>query len=313
MECEIKKRKGIDNLISGYSPQEVEEENKVIVKGESLLQRIIEKQNRLSPIRNKTKTEAGQLEVYLEIEKLFMEALSPEEIAVLPSILNSTDRPDKIIGKMILSRLLRNSYLAGNNGFCLSGIEMDFFGKQMAGTEDRFLKLTHQGGGYNCFYEGLFLNITAIGHQGTRYGCDCKKCVFYIDGNSENSLGSCANQSSFTVTGDIGTHGGRHSYGSRFCIGGEVGTAFAAHVVSCTIEVYGNCNGQIGYFARESEFILHSRPGKIGKHCTDCTFKTPNKDTLQILLRETDHGNKVVFIKDDGEEDVVREGSGSER
>ncbi len=130
----IKRRKGIDGLVSGYSPEKVEEENDLLCTGNKYDRLLIKYSTYLSipfcPHDN------SRMEAVL---RTVDEVLQPEELDTLLQVTCRSQHEKHFHRRtgQFFSRLINNSYLAGYNNFSFHMTELiEMFCFNVRGTEE---------------------------------------------------------------------------------------------------------------------------------------------------------------------------------
>src|SRR3989338_1678646 len=123
---------------------------------------------------------------------------------------------------------------------------------------------------------------------------------FEIISDSQHEMDLCGSRLNGTkerlmkvkIQGDVSIHGINSSY--------------------CEIDVNGDWDNTCSGNGKESEYCVFTFRGKVRPapnlfNTEYCIIKTPNKENLGILVNYITHGfcNQVVFIRPDGEEEVV--------
>jgi len=140
MELNIRKRKGIDRLVSEYSPGKVEEEKEIIADGGEI-------KNMLSKF-NEYLDSSGFFPNSTLIEKI-TDVLPPNQINSLLQLIALTrpNAPSTHLGRFF-SKLIENSYQAGHNYFFLNAQsfhQLDSFCNNIQGQETEPFRLFVKG------------------------------------------------------------------------------------------------------------------------------------------------------------------------
>ena len=124
------------------------------------------------------------------------------------------------------------------------------------------------------------------GHNDFMLDTTALKEIYYIGSNLE---GTEERPIEITITGNTGDWCG--------CL--------SKHL---TYKITGNTGGECGYGSKNSTFEISGNTGEgCGKYSTFSTYKTPNRKTLQKMLKDVPKGNRIVFIHPDGSEEVMRD------
>jgi len=140
VETEITRKKGIDTLVSGYSPGKVEEENEIKVADSVDYGGLFKKYKRFKEIVDFPRRPE---------ERWVDEVLSPDEINLfLQTYFIHEDNRNVTAMGLFTSRLLQNSYLGGYNNFKISMKNIppiDSLGTCLWGCEENPLVMTIDG------------------------------------------------------------------------------------------------------------------------------------------------------------------------
>ena len=146
---------------------------------------------------------------------------------------------------------------------------------------------------YNAGHNDFAFDTTAleeIGDFGSYLeGTEERPMEIAIKGNIGDWCGWKARHLTFNIQGSTGDWCGRESISSVFNIQGDAGRNCGKYSLGSTF----NITGSIGY--------------NCGDQAHRLTFKTPNKETLREMLRRIPTGNKIIFIRKNGKEKVMRD------
>jgi len=180
----IVKASGIDALVSGYSPEKVEEEKKILLK-ENKIQSLLEKFDAFNSAPGNWII-ANICGKYL---KPVRECLSPAEIDLFLRIVE--EKYDKIGGLTgrFINHLIRISYSEGHRKFTLHPkARLNDLVNHFYSYKDR-LELDVFGNlGYMCASSAARIHLTVHGDPGSHFANWADYCTFTIHGNT----GGCA-------------------------------------------------------------------------------------------------------------------------
>ena len=271
MQTEIKKGNGIEDLFRGFAAGKPEEEKLIKVVGESAFKRLMAQYIGFIGFRDYE----GEPPIRL-ITSLMLDSLTPEQIN---AFLQTTSRYEQYKGYCwgtgrFISAMVQKSYDAGHNRFHLNTTalqEINLLYNQLKGRPDEPIQVTHTGNiGEHCGDKACYLIIDIRGDTGDACGVEVYNSMFNIRGNTGDWYGSKSNFSTFNITGDTGDQCGDLSGKSTFNITGDTGL-------------------------------------RCGQASINSTFKTPNRKTLEKMLKDVSKYNRVIFINPDGTEEIVRD------
>ncbi len=195
MEIQISKGKGIDTLVSGYSPRKVEEGGEIQVVGETIFKDLLEDYRQFGdPSQREKFIGKSGFVVTDHITKV----LSPSEIHKF--LLLSTTVPSEDLFGEFIGRLIQNSYDAGYNDFTFDIRSHEaVLGCHLKGTQENPVRLkvlgdlaarSLSGCKYvNVNHEGNLGDLSLIGTWystfhfngsiGKESGIDVSNCTFY--------------------------------------------------------------------------------------------------------------------------------------
>ncbi len=257
MEAAVKKSSGIDALISGYSPNKVEEEKKV-QRFDGRFARLLKKYEYLVSKKEYVCDSWGFEGLQVEHKKI-QQVLTPDEINQFFQLTKAYETKEyhgDITGEFI-TVLIRNSYKAGYNDFTLDASML----LPLRRLGSRYLSSDHVGQ-----KEGNLVRMFVDGDLG--YGCfgSTEWVEVVINGNVENSFASFSKNCIFTFQG-----------------------------------------------GHDHNFFFPDTSGN--------TYKTSDRKVLEKLLEgvpqlfwergggleEKPSGNKIIFIHEDGKEEIVKD------
>ena len=278
---EIKKGSGIDGLLRGCRPDQLDDAKEIEVVREADLGLLTQKYEEFLELELNVDNVVG-------FTKGITEILSPEMIDVF---LQSTIRYEnhriywENTGDFI-SKLIQNSYNAGHNEFALNTqtLEIGYLGTRLEGTKERPIRITitrDVGLGCGLYSKNSIFNIQ--GNAGEYCGWASENSTYNVQGNTERSCGLYSENSTFNIQGNTDDNCGESSKNSTFNIEGNAGFG-------------------------------------CGLDAKNSTFRTPNKENLKKMIRDVPKtwedpktkevdlsGNRVVFISPDGTEEVMRD------
>ncbi len=172
----------MDNLINGYSPQKVEEEQS-LPKRTGMMQ-LFQKYKKLHPLQL-------SWDCFTQEENHVDEVLTPREInAFLQVTPHYCDRDYTESTGLFISRLIQNSYKAGHNDFLLD------------------TQTLPQIDNLGCYLKGKYndrISICVIGDVGNSSATKASYLDLTIQGNASYLLGKFSSHTDITVHGDVGS------------------------------------------------------------------------------------------------------------
>jgi len=207
--------------------------------------------------------------------KQFTEVFTPQELDFFLQELASYQNAKTYApaSGAVLTRLIENSYNAGNSSFELN---------------------TGSCGSIN----NLLRNFRTQRK---------KPLHMEINGNIGTGLGSHAEKVHFTVRGDAGEELGRSSYECSFTVAGTTGDDCGERSTASDFSLQGNVGGYCGENAYASSFDFHKHFGaETGKNSWMCQFTVYSPDRFKRLRLELPKHNplfrwytgNMVFLKD---------------
>jgi hypothetical protein len=189
-------------------------------------------------------------------------------------------------GQYFFSKVMQNMYDNGVDSLNLDA-QFDMFPYGLRANEGRpaqiILKNKTAAAGSYCSYISMIFE----GDAKELVGMGARHSSFRIQGDSGGSIGQQAKFCTFEVQNAL-ANCGDHAEDSTFIFRGNVGPGLAKGAQRCSFEVHG------------------SIAGSVGRYTDACTFKTPNEETLEYLMKYVSVDNRVVFIKD-GKEEIVKD------
>ena len=291
-QVRAKKGNGLDELIQGLSVKTLEESKSVTRTGRSTFDVLLEKYDLLVQKGvNDQGVNTKERVIYLQQE--VVEILSPQEITSLASVLyiHAEDyRPNFWYSEMeaqnismLLTRLIQNSYDAGNNHFLIDTTNM--FSIYNTPSMNRLFEL---GYGLTGRKENpIHLNIN--GNPGTHFLTKAHYVKAAVQGSVDDFCGYKSKHLAVTISHDAKSLCGGHSYASSFVIKGKVDCQLARNAKFSSFSM-----------AKVHDWGLFSgRP-------YFCTFSSSCEQTVKELLQHVPLGNKVVFIPSEGQAEIRR-------
>jgi len=171
-----------------------------------------------------------------------------------------------------ITKLIQNSYNAGNNGFKLVtkalSKKINNIGWELKGKKDKPLELLVEG------------------DVGKECGAGAEHSTISITGNAGDGCGVLAKYSTISIAGNAGKECGYEAEHLTISIAGDAGNRCGYKAEHSTINIAGNAGDGCGWRAEHS------------------VFKTPNRETLEKLKKWVEIGrrNKLYFINPDGSE-----------
>ncbi len=277
MKLEIRKKHGVEDLISGYTPKKVEHGLLLNSTG-----------GKFTRLLRKFQKMLDQPDSISHPHQRIRDVLTPREIdnfLQLASI-EKHARIRKYTGYFI-DRLIQNSYDAGYNDFILHTPKLLEICSGLKGVENQ-LKVKVYGDIYSC-----------------GSSCNCVQISFF---GESTSLGERATDSVFEA-GDVGNIG-TNAINCKFQAGKlKYSCGFSAIRSEFFVEEFGDCKRTYScIFKTDRSDTLSLMLEKVPSFNREktCYYHSQYKKVLSK--------NKIIFIHPDGREEVVRdygEGSGS--
>ncbi len=99
---------------------------------------------------------------------------------------------------------------------------------------------------------------------------------------------------------------GRQDYHLNLTIKGNVGPDCAYGVNHINLSVEGDILGEFAQRATNSVLTFHGRlMPPVGYDARYCTFRTTNEDLLRLLKDKIEFGNRIIYIHENGEEEML--------
>ncbi len=255
---------GIDDLLRDYKPQRVEERKPIVVVGEDKFAKVLEEYKKFldeyswasdTTLKTRKRKESithvlnpTDINQFLQMSTLFFDHE------------NWSDNTG-----IYVSKLIQNSYDAGNTNFTLNTENLpevvNWLGSHLC-SERKKLKLTIEGDVGDC--AGTYIHSVLL----------------RLDGNARAKFGTGARDSRLFCTGNVHIGCGDDAKRSYFDINGDVGYGYAIR-------------------AKESTFVFRANVGNVEMpYAEDCVFKTTNKKTFEKMQSQIPwYSNKVLLVK----------------
>ena len=217
--------------------------------------------------------------------------LTPKEIREYEIINphNYDDDNNYIFGYFI-SRLIQNSYEAGHNNFDFEINKLGILGYELTGKKDNLIKITIGDNWGDHTFEGVnHINLNININRGDSTCFSLSDCKIKIDHN----LGDDTLYSPEGCIIEIGQNVG------KWCVHEDEG-----YILSKSTIMIGDL------------FPEDLVSGPFGRGIKSSIFKSPNKETLDLIIKESEYGhptnsllkhnNKFYLIKPNGEEILYR-------
>ncbi len=202
----ISKKKGIDEFVSQYSPQKVEEEKYAVTENQSTIARLLERYEDMLYCWQ------SDVDLFSDLEYEIYEVLSPPEInAFLQATIKINVFDNHLIG-WVVSELINNSFQAGHRNFYLNTKNLPSINSLMA---------------YGGFEEQVFLKVE--GCVGYGFGRRMKNLHAAVTGNVDDRFARDAQFSCFTVYGKIGENAAENTDHCTFFLHGTIESDFGRY------------------------------------------------------------------------------------
>jgi|SRR3989344_1123114 len=217
------------------------------------------------------------------VSRIGLEVLNPGQINhLLQKILR--DNPKEIIIRLLINKLLLQSYLNGFNDFLLNTQDM-----LLDGLVDVFkAEKTNP------------LQLTILGNVGNIFGMDSKYCIFNIAGNAGKHCGYKAKHCTFNIGGDANILLGLKSEYSDYHVNGNVGNACGDASKWSRFYIQGNAGYNQGTRSNKSVFTFHGEVLGLGKRSTNSDYRTTLPKAYDLLLSELPKNNTVALLDRSG-------------
>ncbi len=293
MELEITKKKGIDDFVREYTPQQAEEEGEVITEGSTLMRDLFTRFEKCLNLDDYNR----EWRIYQQ----FQDILPPDTINRFMQ-LSSGYKHDKYLSTIdpTLTKLINNSFLAGNNDFHFEPLGQPSQLNHLAGTPDNRIRITIDGSlAEGSLYELLYSQITYNGEAPDTSIYRCSNSHFQIK-SAARQVGSYAKNCTFDIYGDVGPEFGGGMKDCSVIIYGNCDYSFAFNANNCCFRVYGDVERGACSGAHESTFIFHGEaPMDFCQYSKFCTFATYNEDFYKALTEVSMyHPNRILLLKD---------------
>ena len=275
---QVKKGRGLDDLIRGYTIGKLDESKKVSVTGSGLLIHLLQtyqkflNNNNLPCLHTSLMAETYSIEKMIDYFKYDVKGtvLKPPEIsAFLQMTITYEDHGwYRGLTGIFVSVLMQQSYDAGYNQFYFN-IEnfpkLDNLAVLVRGKEKKPIEVAISGNiGEHFGHGAAYASLQASSKSNLCFvGCRTQNSTLILRGNVQD-LGFYSNDSNFIVYGDVKKE--------RF--------------------------GPLLYHAQRSSCLIDGSLEEIRKTTADnCTFKTPNKKTYDLLKKSVPPGNRIILEK----------------
>jgi len=277
MQVSIKKGKGIDDLISGDMPI-VDTPRELITAEPPYIQNYIHslKQGNLWAAE----------EFFNNVHwPYFDEILTPPQINAMLQLTAKFEYDDEHTETtgMFISRSIQDSFLAGHNDFVLDTDNIPFaqdLAANIQGTEERRLVVTINGNAYDSC------------------GSNTKYCDITVHGEADDFFGSYAEHLNAEIHGDVGEKCG-----------------FRAE--TCQISIHQDFIAGVGISAKNSIFRINGKEKRsnLFRQVPMPLLTSPPERCIYIVKDhslyhfglEVPKGNRVIFIRVDGSEEIRRD------
>jgi len=197
MECEIVKKKGIEGLVSEYSPKKVEEEKVLQEVGGGKFAELLEQYKQFEdPVQR----ERYVRETNFDFVYCTKDILTPEEINtfLLLSAAIETDDPAGVFS----SRLIQNSYRSGYYDFVFKVSNQEVvLGRHLAGSRKNPLRMKVTGNLAATSLAGAeYIDVTLEGSLGDMSIWNSDSSTFFFDGPVGKNIGSGAFNCTFKTS-----------------------------------------------------------------------------------------------------------------
>ena len=262
-------------------------------EAERLKKKVVELESELAVYRRKEEPSMEQLldkfktvlngnpNNFLGEIKIVDEILPPEEINIFLQQTVNFDRYQHYQNAVgfFTSKLIQNSYNAGNNEFTINTQSyylraINFLGFILEGkNKDNLMKLTIEGDvNDHCLREARNVSVQIKGNANKFLGFGTIDSIIVVNYNAGESCGQKSQNSTFNVGGSVGNTCGTYSKYSNFKVGGSVGDDCGGELQNSTFRIRGNNpiirlarNRVVRYF---SVAALLTSAFFIGKECS---------------------------------------------
>ncbi len=266
---QVRKSKGIQDLVRGYTPGKVEEEIKPDFPENKLAEVVASYENILNSCEY-----SFTLEEQRTLRRKIKLVLKP---VLIKSFIYYAHKYSRVNGfyfatSIFINQLIRNSYQAGFNDFSLDIIyNHQRYCLGLTGEKKRPIKLNIQG---NVFYDDLRR---------------CQNVEAEIHGDCDSFCGHYCRNVKIVCYGSAGYGFGERSRESRFTVFGDVVRSFAKGASDSMFEIHGSLI--------EDQFVPELN---IASRAENITFQIHNDDTLEKIIEALSRkrkkwGHKVYF------------------
>ncbi len=273
MEIGVIRGKGIDNLVSGYSPRKVEEEKEFSHTDESKFNSLFNELEFFMERMFEEKIKTGHIN----------QILTPNEIEAFLFFSRKYEKRQTYapaIGSL-LNILIQNSYNAGHNNFQLNPYYLKKYVRDIgwfSGSKEEPLLITLRGRFGDHTAEGLkYVNLA-------------------LHKNTGNLFGAHSEDSKITLHGDCGHHSAHHLKASHFTVYGKCGEFSGNNAQRCTF-LLAEVERGFGYTSKDCTF----------KTTNEDTIVNLMKSVPEKTYKDIPSGNKIVFVHPDGREFMMRD------
>ncbi len=215
MKLPVAKKKAIDGFVDAYSPNKVEEEKNPVVY-ESEFSEIFGKYQIAGKKYNLEL--AQEIHDFIREDNEVTEVYTPGEISEIFLFLQKVLQHENNYVGVFVSKLIQNSYLAGNNNFSLQAISEVFgVGACVKGMD------------------GDVISISVMGEALSGIGSHCSFASFDIS-EGRNLAAWSAQDSSFSFKSDAGQGVGFEARRCEFMFQGSVDRLIGMGAESCTFK-----------------------------------------------------------------------------
>ena len=192
-----------------------------------------------------------------------------------------------------ISKLMQNSYKAGNNNFFLHTSALNEIGDlctEIVGRKNKPICITIEGNvGARIASRVKYANIEIKSKKIKILGFKAVSSTFKIHANVGKGIGERSIRSNFEIFGDAGDLLGNLSNKSKYIIHGDVGAKCGSGAEECEFIVYGEFGENISGVYKSNE----------------CTYVTYERESYEQLLDELDERN-IAILKDEND-DIIEE------
>ncbi|MBI2669411.1 hypothetical protein HYX14_06230 [Candidatus Woesearchaeota archaeon] len=270
MKAAIRRGGGLDDVLCGMKPQQPETERHLEPVGEQPFSALLD---RYKAFLDDKENDYSEQERYNTIAYL-TDILNPEHInAFLQStVIHGNHEKYKWRTGLFLSRLLQNSYNAGNNDFSLNTTSIEPFcslGTLLKGTKRKPITLT-------------------------------------INGDVGGQCGSMSTHGIYTINGDVGSSCGDYSINVTYTIIGNVGIDCGWMSKHGIYMITGDVGETCGSLSKDGTYTINGNVGDgCGLESTNGTYKTPHQHIAEKLKQNISKKNTIIYLTPEGREEVI--------